>query len=201
MALYCIVDLYTGKSIQLTENSVIGENESYTGTQKWALNKDGEKYKFYYGTSADSAVEGKYAAITAAELGLSFSENFIALKIDEDVYLNSSEWNFENQNNVDSVIEKLKAYWDGSLNTSSSNSSGTGNTGNSGNQGNQTGAHSGYSVWYGTQKLVTQEYAMPLDIFVESFGLIKTTDYTVDETNKKILLTEAGFSKFMSMMQ
>jgi preprotein translocase subunit SecA len=39
---------------------------------------------------------------------------------------------------------------------------------------------------------------MPLEVIVESFGLVENTDYTIDETNKKIVLTEEGFNKFMA---
>ena len=195
------VNEYTNKQIRLTSYTTIEENGNYSESNKWALNKDGDNYKFYYGSSADSATEGKYAAVTSRELGLSFSENIIAVKMGDEVYLNTNDWNYENMNFIDSVVTKLNAYWDGTLDTSSDKDSGTGNTdntGNSGTQGSQPVSNSGYSIWYGSQELVAKEYAMLLEVVVESFGLVENTDYTIDEINKKIVLTEEGFNKFMA---
>ncbi len=42
-----MVNEYTNKQIRLTSYTTIEENGNYSGSNKWALNKDGDNYKFY----------------------------------------------------------------------------------------------------------------------------------------------------------
>ena len=51
-----------------------------------------------------------------------------------------------------------------------------------------------WTVVYGENSLKEGTYA-ELEEYAEKVGLIEITDYTVDKTNKKIILTESGMSK------
>ena len=206
-------------SITLDERNVHTKNPySSDFPSSWTLIKAGNNYKFYTGkwSAAEQKsieiTEGKYFTCTLKDAGINKDGNLTCVKIGDNIYYNTDiELSYNEKDDIATGLENYLAGKPNKIN-SGDDSKDDADKEDETNPSDQTDpgtqvppgpihtddgeSDSGetYALYYGEQLISP---ATPLSVLAY-MGLKEGTDYSIDATNKKIILTDSGMQIFAS---